>query len=93
MSKYKDLLKEMVDKNSEIFSSFVKAYENISDSDSRKAFNKIGDQVNELLIQYVNELCRSVDGSKFSKYGSRLEDQFRNYARSIYPMIDEIGVE
>lgn len=93
MSKYVELFDEMVNRNAEIFSSFVEAYENISDSESRAGFNKIGDKVNELLIQYVNELCRSVDGSKFSKYGSKLEDTFRNYARSKYPMIDEIGVE
>lgn len=84
----------MVKKNNELFSEFRKVHDEVENNKSlKKDFNKIGEEVIEVIRIYVDDLCRTSEGSGYGNYTSKLSDKFWNEVRKEFPLIDDVGIE
>jgi len=91
MPRYKRLFKEMLEQNSALFSEF-EILHNAKPRDL-KEFNRIGELVMDLIRQYIDDLCRTSEGSGYGSTTQNLSDKFMNEVRSKFPDIDDIGIE
>lgn len=84
----------MVKNNNQLFTEFRKVHDKVeSDKSLKKDFNKIGEEVIEVIRIYVDDLCRTSEGSGYGNYTSKLSDKFWNEVRKEFPLIDDVGIE
>lgn len=84
----------MVKKNEKLFSDFKRIHDKVEgDKSLRKEFNQLGEEVTEIIRVYVDDLCRTSEGSGYGNYTSKLSDKFWNEVRKEFPLIDDVGIE
>ena len=55
-------------------------------------FDHTGKIALKIIEETENRLCSKMENSNRGKYSSHLSDKFRDYLRTIFPLIDLVGV-
>lgn len=94
MSKYKEVIQDMLDYNKEVFASFEKLHNNytLNPKEFQKSFNEEGEQVMRIIRKYENILCGKSESGKYGKFSSTLSDKFWGEVRQRFPNIDKVGL-
>lgn len=84
----------MVDDNKEIFAEFTRLqFEYENDMEGKQSdLNRVGEKVQELVMEYENRLCSHSDKGQFSGFTPKLAEKFQEEVRKNFPMYDFIGV-
>lgn len=95
MVKYKEIYRQMLAENKDLFSSFKQIHEQYAKDEKKwqKCFNEEGAKILAVIKKYENRLCSRSENSGFGKFSSNLTDKFREEVRNYLPLIDSIGVE
>jgi hypothetical protein len=94
-AKYQKYYKEMLVKHKAEFDKFQEATEkfNANPRGTFKEFNKIGEEVMEIIRIYVDMLCRTSEMTGYGNHTSKLSDKFWDLVRKDFPSVDDIGTE
>ncbi len=94
-AKYKEYVEKMLLENKELFDKFKKIHDKYSENQDelQEEFNDIGKSVMEKVREYESKLCYGSERGGYSQYTSGLAEKFQNEVRSIFPMIDFVGVK
>lgn len=94
MTKYKEYYEKMVGENKELFTEFTKAHfeYSIDQDKNQEEFNKIGEQVLNIIHVWEDRLCKHSEGAGFGKYTSNLAEKFQTEIKSHFPLIDHVGI-
>lgn len=93
-AKYKEFYDLMISQNKEIFDNFKKIHEDYV-KDSKKfqdKFNEVGRDIQDIIRDYENRLCRQSEGAGNSKFTTALSDKFHSEVKLHFPKIDFIGM-
>jgi sugar-specific transcriptional regulator TrmB len=94
MPKYKVYFRKMLEENKPLFSRFTEihaAYE-LEPEMNQKAFNEIGEKIQEIIREYESRLCSHSQKGEYSKFSPNLAEKFREEIKKVFPKIDFIGV-
>lgn len=94
MTKHRQVFLEMLEQNKELFADFRRIHNQyaLNHPLHQKEFNKKGEEVQAVIRQYENRLCRSSENSGFGKFTTSLSDKFHEEIRAEFPEIDNIGL-
>ena len=94
MPKYKDYVNKMIEDNQEVFDEFksIHAKYHLDPTTHQKEFNSMGKNIQELVREYENRLCRNTERGMYNKFSSGLSEKFQNEVRKIFPKYDDIGI-
>ncbi len=94
MVRYKEYVKKMIEENKELFNEFRILHDKYSLNQGmyQAEFNGIGEKVKEVINEYENRVCANTERT-YSQYSANLAEKFHNEIRSIFPMIDFIGIK
>ena len=84
----------MFAQNKEIFESFKIIHNNYAqDREKWKSeFNRVGEQVLNIIRQYENILCGYSERGSYGKYSTKLSEKFWEEIRKTFPLIDNVGI-
>lgn len=94
MVKYRQYFQKMLADNKELFESFKAlhdAYALNPDAFQNK-FNVQGEKILTVIREYENRLCANTERGMYSKYSTQLAEKFQNEVRTLFPMVDRIGL-
>ena len=94
MVRYKEYVKKMIDENQTLFDKFRIVHDKyyLDQDKYQEELNNIGEKVQEIVKEYENRVCANTERS-YSQYSANLAEKFQNEIRSVFPMIDFIGVK
>lgn len=92
MVKYKQYIKNLIEREKELFENFKKAHSDYEQGKNEEEFHKIGTEVVKKLKQTEDKLCLQTETGQYNKYSNQLSDKFWNEVRRLYPKIDEVKV-
>ena len=95
MPKFRDYFRQMLEENEELFSEFAlihRAYET-DKSKNQNEFNKQGVIIVELVREWEGKLCGFSEKGEYAKYSKNLAEKFQGEVKTIFPLIDFVGVE
>lgn len=58
----------------------------------REQFHCEGEKIKEIIEQYIDKLCKQMEGGKYGTYSNKLADKFIEEVTKYFPMYHEIGV-
>jgi len=95
MVRYKEYVKKMLEENKEIFDRFRTIHDKYSANQEKfqEEFNTEGVKVQEVIKDYENRVCANTERGGYSQYSGNLAEKFQNEVRSVFPMIDFIGIK
>lgn len=95
MPKYRDYFRQMLDENEELFTSFAEVHQKYTtDRTKHQAeFNKVGEPVATLVMEWEQKLCGTSERGNYAKYSAKLAEKFRSEVKAFFPMIDFIGLK
>lgn len=95
MAKYKEFYDLMVTQNKETFDDFKDIHDKYLQDPKKwyKEFNKIGSDVQDLMREYENRLCRASEGAGNSKFTTALSEKFQGEVKKNFSKINFIGME
>jgi len=85
----------MSEENKTLFAEF-KSVHDLYKSDKFKyqdKFNELGLQVRKIMEEWDTRLCGRMESGKNATYSARLSQKFWDEIRSVYPLIDFVGVK
>lgn len=95
-AKYKTIFEDLWEKNEELFQKFFVLNTDYGDTakraDVEDEFQSIGKQVQQLLQEGENELCRHMEKGNNRVYSSKLADKYWDEVRGYFKYIDMVGV-
>lgn len=92
MVKYKQYIKNLIEKEKDLFESFKKAHFEYEQGKNEDEFHKVGSEVVKKLKQTEDKLCLQTETGQYNKYSNQLSDKFWDEVRRLYPKIDEVKV-
>ena len=94
MVRYKEYVKKMIRENRTLFDKFQIVHDKyyLDQDKYQEELNIIGEKVQETVKEYENRVCANTERS-YSQYSANLAEKFQNEIRSVFPMIDFIGVK
>ncbi len=94
MPKYKDLYKQMVNENKQLFQKFKIVHDAYQrDRNSFKSeFDKLGTEVLKIVSLWEDRLCRAMSKS-YGQYCANLTEKFKTLLKRDFPLIDLVGVK
>jgi len=95
MVKYKEYFYKMCSENQALFAEF-KFIHNLYSQDKRGnqvVFNEQGLQVRKVIEDWDHRLCSHMEKGKNSTYSANLSEKFWGEVRSLFPLIDFVGVK
>ena len=95
MTKYKEYVQRMVEKNKELFDSFKLLHDKYALNEEiwQDEFNKEGEKILVIVRDWENKLCSQSEKSGYSKFTTNLSEKFRAEIKKSLPMIDHIGIK
>lgn len=94
MVKYKEYFKRMCEENKQIFSEFL--YIHNLYKENKKAnqviFNEQGTEVRRIIEDWDRRLCKTMEKGNNATYSARLSEKFWGEVRTLFPLIDFVGV-
>jgi hypothetical protein len=93
MTKYQKYFQEMMNENTELFTSFKQIHEQYAqDPDTcREQFNTEGQKVVDIIRTWERLLCAKSEGGQYGKFSAKLSEKFWDAIRGYYPKIDFVG--
>lgn len=93
-TKYREYYEKMVDENKGLFDEFTRAHfeYSIDQNKNQESFNKIGENVLNVIHEWENRLCKTSEGAGFGSYTTNLAEKFQNEIKSHFPLIDHVGI-
>ena len=94
MVKYKEYFSKMRDENKKLFAEFLGIH-NLYKSDKFKyqtEFNTKGLEVRKIVEDWDRRLCGHMEAGKNAAYSARLSEKFWAEVKTIFPLIDFVGV-
>ena len=94
-AKYQQFFEQMVAQNQELFDEFKKIHDGYL-VDSKKwleQFNEVGRDVQDVVRDYENRLCRSSENSGYGRYTTELATKFQAEVKKLFPKIDYVGAD
>lgn len=92
MVKYKAYIKNLIEKEKDLFENFKKAHFDYEQGKNADQFHKIGSEVVKKLKQTEDKLCLQTETGQYNKYSNQLSEKFWEEVRRLYPKIDEVKV-
>lgn len=94
MVKYKEYFKKMLDENREAFLAFKKVHDAYTKDKlgHQEQFNSLGINVRKIIEDWDHRLCSHMENGKNATYSARLSEKFWGEVRTIFPLIDFVGV-
>lgn len=95
MTKYKQVYLQMVEVNTELFTNFKTVHDKYQ-SDRKQwsaQFHELGKPVVEIIRDWEQRLCSSMERGKFAAYSNKVSEKFWDEIRKVYPLIDRVGVK
>jgi len=94
MSKYKQVVDEMVAANKELFDNFKEIHDEYAMNPEawQKLLNQYGAEVVEIIRDYERKLCIKMGTGKYGQFSQNLSQKFWDEVRKIFPKIDFVGV-
>ena len=85
----------MIRQNKLVFDEFKKTHDNYCTNPKtyKDQFNEEGEKIQMIIRRYENQLCRHSENGGFGKFTGNLSDKFWEGVRSLFPKIDEVGVQ
>lgn len=95
MSKSREYVERMLDIHKKDFEQFKLVHDQyaLDQTKYQEAFNKEGERIQEILIEWENKLCKQSEKGGFSQFTPKLAESFRSEVRKYFPMIDYLGVK
>jgi hypothetical protein len=93
-TKYQQYFQQMREQNQELFAEFAALHQRYEAEPIRyqAAFNALGRQVTEAVRDWDRRLCSAMGRGQFSQYSQNLSEKFWGEVRSLFPLIDQVGV-
>lgn len=84
----------MLDENPDLFGKFREVHDKYSEDQEmyQSELNQIGEKVLVVIKEYENRVCANTERT-YSQYSANLAEKFQNEIRSVFPMIDFVGVK
>lgn len=94
MTKYKQIVDEMLQENKELFDSFEWVHTHYVENPKtwQRTFNIEGEKVLEVIRKYENILCRKTEGAGYSQFSSNLAQKYHEEIKKRFPKIDHVGI-
>jgi hypothetical protein len=94
-TKYASLIKEMYQKQNELFSQFdvLHAQYEVNQKKYQRDFNALGEQVMEVLRFYERQLCGKSERSGMGVYSSKLAEKYWGEIKKRFSLIDFVGAK
>lgn len=95
MTKFKQTYQQMVDEHLDLFKKFKSIHDNyLADRKTYSSqFHQVGAQVLEIIRDYEQRLCASMERGHFSQYSHRVADRFWAEVKKDYSHIELVGVK
>lgn len=95
MQKYKQVFQEMLEYNSDLFTSFKTLHDNyaLNSKVFQTEFNDEGEKVLRVIRRYENILCTKSENGRFGKFSTNLSEKFWGEVKQRFPKIGMIGKE
>jgi hypothetical protein len=95
MTKYQKFFQEMVEQNQELFDSFKKIHDGYLEDPKkwRDQFNELGRDIQDIVRDYEDRLCRSSENSGYGRYTTDLSNKFQQEVKKLFPKIDYVGAD
>ena len=94
--KFKKIFENLWKENEKIFKKFFLLNSDYAQAGKRRKieneFQKVGNQVKEILQKGEDELCRQMEKSQHRFYSSNLADKYWDEVRKYFKYIDLVGV-
>lgn len=88
MTKSQKIFGQMLDENADLFDKF----ESLSPKKNRDEFNRIGEQVMEVIKKYEGILCGKTESANLGQFSGGLAGKFWELVRLRFADIDEVGM-
>jgi hypothetical protein len=94
-TKYRQFFDLMVTQNKELFDSFQKVHSNFIKEPKKwkTQFDELGRDVQDVVRDYENRLCRSSENSGYGRYTTELSVKFQQEVKKMFPKIDQVGAD
>jgi hypothetical protein len=94
VTKYKEYVQKMLSENKELFDEFRKLHDDyaLNPNHLQDKFNKEGSKILEIIHEYENRLCANTERGIYNKYSGNLAEKFQDEVRTLFPMIDHVGI-
>jgi len=94
MTKYKEFYEMMIKAHAEEFAAFKKVHDDyiIDPKKWQDKLNDLGRDIQDIIHEYENRLCRQSEGAGNSKFTTALADKFHAEVKSHFPKVDFIGL-
>lgn len=85
----------MVNQNPELFDKFREIHDKYREDPNiyQDEFNRIGEEVQDVIRRFENMLCSHSQNSGFGKYSTNLSDKFQAQVKLVFPKINSIGLK
>jgi hypothetical protein len=93
--KYKEFYDLMLKQNKQDFDNFAKIHASYVKDPKKwqEKFNEFGRDIQDIIRDYENRLCRQSEGAGNSKFTTALAAKFHAEVKAHFPKIDFIGME
>lgn len=94
-AKYKEVYDMMLKQNKEDFDEFKKIHDKYLEDPKKwyKEFNKMGSDIQDIIREYEDRLCRQSEGAGNSKFTTALSEKFQSEVKKNFSKINFIGME
>lgn len=94
MVKYRQYFRDMCTENAAVFAEF-KSLHALYAKDKPKyqeEYNKKGASIRKIIEEWDHKLCTYMENGKNAAYSARLSEKFWAEVRTVFPLIDFVGV-
>ncbi len=95
MTKYKQYFQQMMDANHDLFTSFKEVHDGYKEDRKKwsKQFHAQGKEVVDIMREWEQRLCSSMERGHNAVYSSKLAEKFWAEVKQMYSHIDLVGVK
>lgn len=93
-AKFEQFFTLMLDQNQEAFDEFRKIHELYTKEPEKyqDEFNRVGYDIQDLVMRYENMLCSNSESSGKGKFTSALSEKFQATVKKEFPKYSQIGM-
>lgn len=94
-AKYKEFYDLMLKQNKDDFHEFKKIHDKYMEDPKKWSakFNELGRDIQDIIREYENRLCRQSEGAGNSKFTTGLAEKFQAEVKVHFPKINFIGMD
>ena len=95
MPKYRDIFRSIMKEHEDLFANFAQVHAAYSDNakENQAVFNKVGEQVVELLRDGERTLCGKTEKGNNAVFSAKLADKYWKEVKAFFPLIDFVGAK